>query len=185
MQALIFLKDTEGAYVSRATVDGVFGVSCARAVWNTDIPDQHGTDMLWELTPERHIVLSRLGTLLVDSARYSIRAFDYAEGFVYLDTLEPSEMPGRGPLFALGNVVGTPDALAALEASGEAPTGFLDRHMCGDWGLICADDGQANYRAIKDGNRILSVYATSKGVKFWIITDANRATTTLLLPNDY
>ncbi|MFT7642830.1 MAG: hypothetical protein ACI9G1_004589, partial [Pirellulaceae bacterium] len=72
----------------------------------------------------------------------------------------------------LGHVVATPNALRALESSGETPFAFLERHQNGDWGNVCHDDRQSNDLAVIDGSRILSVYATRLGEKILIITEA-------------
>jgi hypothetical protein len=61
----------------------------------------------------------------------------------------------------------------------------LRRHHNGDWGELCADDREANENALKIGGRLFSVYHDRKGEKFWIITEADRNTTTVLLPADY
>ena len=79
------------------------------------------------------------------------------------------------PLFSLGQCVATPGALAALEEVGQMPAEFLGRHVHGDWGEIHPGDKGANEDALKDGARIFSVYRTSKGVKVWVITEADRA----------
>jgi len=90
-----------------------------------------------------------------------------------------------GPRFALGQTVATPGALATLTESGERPEPFLVRHERGDWGEVPSEDARANERALRDGTRILSAYRTSAGVKFWVITEADRSATTLLLPEEY
>ncbi len=92
--------------------------------------------------------------------------------------------------FQLGRIFSTPDALRALEDSGQTPVLFLQRHQQGDWGDICDEDKQLNDQAVIDGSRILSAYQTSKGVKIWIITSAaddegHRMTSTILLPENY
>ena len=89
------------------------------------------------------------------------------------------------PLFSLGQCVATPGALAALEEAGQTPADFLDRHIHGDWGNIHPGDKGANEQALQDGDRIFSVYVTSKGVKLWVITEADRASTCILLPDEY
>jgi hypothetical protein len=89
------------------------------------------------------------------------------------------------PLFLLGRLIATPGALAALERSGQSPAEFLARHASGDWGCLDAEDTQANDMALVHGTRLLSVYRTTKGVKIWIITEANRASTCILLPDEY
>lgn len=93
-------------------------------------------------------------------------------------------------LFDLGQTLATPGALQALEESGEDATNFLARHAAGDWGRVTADDAQANEDALKSGARLLSVYRTSKGVKIWIVTEAEgedgkREATTIILPMEY
>lgn len=61
----------------------------------------------------------------------------------------------------------------------------LNRHHSGDWGDVCPDDHAANEEALLNGGRLFSVYHDRKGVKFWIITEADRSATTVLLPDDY
>jgi hypothetical protein len=85
-------------------------------------------------------------------------------------------------LFRLGHIVATPHALEVL-ANEDIQTG-ITRHMGGDWGEVSPDDHSANDLALIEGTRILSVYR-SKGVKFWIITEADRSATTVLMPEDY
>ncbi len=89
------------------------------------------------------------------------------------------------PLFPLGQCVATPRALAALEEAGQSPADFLNRHVAGDWGEIDREDRGLNEQALKEGARIFSVYQTSKGVKVWVITEADRASTCVLLPDEY
>jgi hypothetical protein len=88
-------------------------------------------------------------------------------------------------LFRLGRLVATPRALTALGESKEAPLIFLRRHASGDWGSLGREDAAANTRALKIGGRLLSAYYTAKGVKLWIITEADRSSTCILLPADY
>jgi hypothetical protein len=61
----------------------------------------------------------------------------------------------------------------------------LKRHQAGDWGEVGAEDGEANDSALVEGARLLSVYRTATGIKFWIITEADRSSTTVLMPEDY
>lgn len=89
------------------------------------------------------------------------------------------------PLFPLGQCVATPGALAALEEGGQTPADFLNRHVCGDWGEIHPADKGMNEQALTDEARIFSVYRTSKGEKVWVITEADRASTCILLPDEY
>ncbi len=92
--------------------------------------------------------------------------------------------------FQLGQIVATPAALEAIEASGQDPSFFLDRQIQGDWGWVDDHDKLANDQALVDGGRLLSAYRTLKGVKLWIITEAadddgHHAATTILLPYEY
>jgi hypothetical protein len=92
--------------------------------------------------------------------------------------------------FPLGQIVATPGTIEAMEGSGQTADFFLNRHALAEWGDVCPEDWQLNDEAVKDGSRILSAYRTLKGTKLWIITDAadddgHRASTTILLPEDY
>ena len=89
------------------------------------------------------------------------------------------------PKFSLGRLLATPGALAALEASGLEPGFFLAKHVIGDWGEVGATDWQANEDALRDGDRLFSVYYTLKKVKLWVITEADRSASTFLLPEEY
>ena len=85
--------------------------------------------------------------------------------------------------FPLGQIVITPNALGKL-ASDEI-LNALDRHVQGDWGDLDKDDKAENDIALEKGFRLLSAYTGNDGIKFWIITEASRAVTTVLLPEDY
>lgn len=85
--------------------------------------------------------------------------------------------------FPLGRVVITPNALQVLPQH-EFVVG-LRRHALADWGDVCPEDRTANDLAREHGDRLLSVYRTRTGVKFWIITESDRSVTTILLPEDY
>ena len=87
--------------------------------------------------------------------------------------------------FPLGRVVATPGALRALEKAEQLPAAFLDRHVNGDWGEVSDADKQANEESIEQGTRILSAYTTSAGDTIWILTEADRSATTMLLPEEY
>jgi hypothetical protein len=86
--------------------------------------------------------------------------------------------------FPLGRIVATPGALALTEAHAVDLLPLLIRHRSGDWGDVCADDARANREALDAGLRILSVYDTAAG-RLWIITEADRSVTTVLLPSEY
>jgi hypothetical protein len=87
--------------------------------------------------------------------------------------------------FPLGRVVATPGALRALEKAEQLPAEFLERHVNGDWGEVPDADKQENEVAVEQGFRILSGYTTSAGDKLWILTEADRSATILLLPEEY
>ncbi len=88
-------------------------------------------------------------------------------------------------LFPLGEIYLTIGAREALEESNQTPNEFLAKHQSGNYGDICKDDWEENDLSLKEGFRILSSYKTSKDVKLWLITEADRSATTLLLPEEY
>jgi hypothetical protein len=61
----------------------------------------------------------------------------------------------------------------------------LARHQTGDWGLVCEDDRKENELSVTEGYRVFSVYKTVLGEKIWVITEADRNCTTILLPSEY
>ena len=87
------------------------------------------------------------------------------------------------PKFSLGRVVITANAQATLPPDDVLPA--LNRHIRGDWGELDSHDTAANNHALQVGTRLLSAYIASDGTKFWIITEADRSVTTILLPEDY
>lgn len=93
--------------------------------------------------------------------------------------------------FAVGQIVVTPGALAALEEAGQNPIELIARHVSGEWGDLGNEDKRLNDEACAhEGNldqqgRILSAYRTAKGVKLWIISEYDRSVTTILLPEEY
>ena len=89
----------------------------------------------------------------------------------------------RAPL-PLGKVLATPGALKLLVDAGGRPFDYLARHATGDWGELCAFDRRQNEIALRDGYRVLSSYDVPAG-KVWIITEADRSITTILLPEEY
>ena len=88
-------------------------------------------------------------------------------------------------LFPLGQIVATPGALDALTRAEQTATEFLCRHAAGDWGQLDAHDVAENLYGLKHGFRVLSSYRTNAGDTLWLITEANRAITTILLPQEY
>lgn len=89
------------------------------------------------------------------------------------------------PLFPPGRMVATPGALALLEQANESPLEYLSRHLRGDWGNLDQEDNAENELSLKHGFRLLSSYQVTKTEKLWIITEADRSVTTLLLPEEY
>lgn len=86
------------------------------------------------------------------------------------------------PKFPLGQVVITANALAQLAP--EDVDAALRRHAGGDWGEVCPSDRRENELALKHGDRLLSVYRCGEA-PFWVITEADRSVTTVLMPGDY
>lgn len=96
--------------------------------------------------------------------------------------------------FQLGTVFLTSGVMRALKwstwstpqkLSDPEITNALDRHGKGDWGDVCEEDKLDNDASLLDGSRLLSSYKTKDGTKFWIITEADRSSTTVLLPEEY
>lgn len=96
-------------------------------------------------------------------------------------------MTGNGSLakFPPGQIVATRGALQALQESGDNPSEYLRRHLTGDWGEVDDHDREENEMSLESGLRLLSAYTLSNGTKLWIITEADRSATTLLLPSEY
>ena len=88
-----------------------------------------------------------------------------------------------GPL-PLGRVVATPGALKVLLEVGEDSLSYLARHTSGDWGDLDAYDHRENESSLKHGWRIVSSYPVGEKI-IWIITEADRSITTILLPEEY
>jgi hypothetical protein len=84
----------------------------------------------------------------------------------------------------LGRVVATPGALKLLVEARAHPFEYLARHAAGDWGDLCAFDRRQNEIALRDGLRVLSSYPVGREC-VWIITEADRSVTTILLPDEY
>jgi hypothetical protein len=85
--------------------------------------------------------------------------------------------------FPFGQIVSTPNALTQI--SNDEILKALSRHLQGDWGTLDAEDKNANEQALQHGGRLFSAYESARNIKFWIITEADRSVTTILLPEDY
>ena len=92
--------------------------------------------------------------------------------------------PVSAVLFPLGQVVATPGVMRWLEQFEVSPSSLISRHVRGDWGSGPAEDALANAEALLHGNRILSSYPLGAD-RVWIITEADRSSTCLLLPDEY
>jgi hypothetical protein len=88
-------------------------------------------------------------------------------------------------LFRPGQIVATPGAIEAINASGDSPFGLLTRHLTGDWGELDDHDRRENELSVVHGWRILSCYRLCSGNRIWLITEADRSATTFLLPEEY
>lgn len=91
-------------------------------------------------------------------------------------------MPSK---FMLGCVVATPGALIALTEAKDSFKAYLSRHASGDWGEVCSQDAAENELSLIAGFRLLSAYRIKNGTRIWIITEADRSSTTILLPEEY
>jgi len=85
--------------------------------------------------------------------------------------------------FQPGRLLATPGVMDSINPNELAVA--MSRHLGGDWGELCESDAALNDAALTTGNRILSAYVSSTGIKFWIITEADRSCTTALLPDEY
>lgn len=85
--------------------------------------------------------------------------------------------------FSLGMVCATPGVIEEIPVIDQMTA--LQRHARGDWGELDSEDWAENELSLKEGFRLFSVYHSDQGVKFWIITEADRSTTTILLPSEY
>jgi len=95
-----------------------------------------------------------------------------------------AQLARPNPCFNLGQVVATPGAIEALGEVNCLPITLLNRHQCGDWGDLCDEDKSANNQALSNWTRLFSAYIV-QDVKFWVITDADRSVTTIMLPSEY
>ena len=103
---------------------------------------------------------------------------------------EPHPLP-VGVRLRLGQVVATPGAVAAMQRAGQSASDFVSRHQRGDWGDLCEADSKLNDEAVAHEDdeelrtRVLSAYRTTRDERLWVITEADRSSTCLLLPEEY
>ena len=99
-----------------------------------------------------------------------------------------AKLPAPGdrnrPLFALGQVVSTPAVLAHLTEHRIHALAYIHRHQCGDWGSVPPEDALENDLSVLNGLRVLSSFEIA-AERVWIITEADRSSTTLLFPSEY
>ncbi|MEW6160493.1 MAG: hypothetical protein AB1813_23930 [Verrucomicrobiota bacterium] len=85
--------------------------------------------------------------------------------------------------FPLGRIMATPKVLQTLANSDIHEA--LTRHQAGDWGDVDEHDRKENELSLREGFRLFSVYHSIGGIRFWIITEADRSQTTVLFPEEY
>jgi hypothetical protein len=98
-----------------------------------------------------------------------------------LDELSEGSKAGKSR-FRLGRVVATTGVSESL--SNDEMTGLIRRHVAGDWGEVNAHDAEENELGLRNGLRIFSVYRARDGRKVWVITEADRSSTTIMFPED-
>lgn len=96
-----------------------------------------------------------------------------------------STLPIRRARLPLGRLLATPAAVDAIQSAGASIFALVNRHARGDWGDLPEGDREQNALSVVAGRRVLSSYPLGGEVKVWVITEADRSTTTLLLPEEY
>ena len=91
----------------------------------------------------------------------------------------------KAKTFPLGRTLATPGVLEILAESSASPADFLGRHAQCDWGDVSDVDWRLNDEALERGERLLSAYRTPTDERIWIITEADRSATTILMPDEY
>jgi hypothetical protein len=102
-----------------------------------------------------------------------------------INTPAKAETTPSASRFLLGRLFLTPGAIEALEESGQSPQEFISRHARLEKGELCDEDHRENLFSVNRALRIFSAYRTTGGVKLWVITEASREATTILLPSEY
>ena len=123
-------------------------------------------------------------TDLLNSAIGEVNWHEIAEAFLAGNQeVTPKTQPAKTPAFHSGQFAVARRAFDTLPPEEIATA--LSRHLAGDWGDVCEEDRQENKLSLKEGFRLFSVYHAADGTKFWIITEADRSATTVLLPEEY
>jgi hypothetical protein len=101
-------------------------------------------------------------------------------------TIETNANTTPSPVrFQLGRLFMTPGAIEALEDAGQSPDEFISRHARLEQGELCDADQKENLFSVNKHLRIFSSFRTAQGMKLWVITEADRSATTILLPSEY
>jgi hypothetical protein len=100
-------------------------------------------------------------------------------------TALPDCAPVTSALFQPGRILATPTALRAMQAAGAGPCDYLRRHLTGSWGIVSVASEHDNDCAIRKGGRIFSLHRLKSGTKIWIITEADRSATSILLSAEW
>lgn len=123
-------------------------------------------------------LLGDLADTCVSTGEYTGLATSVALVGARLDVL--TQLPD---VLSLGTCFITPGAVAMMTA--EEMRRVLDAQRAGMWGNEDPEGREANDAAIMFGNRVVSVFGTEAGVRVWVITEADRSSTTILLPEEY
>lgn len=102
-----------------------------------------------------------------------------------LNTSATAQTTAGASRFPLGHLFLTPGAMEALEDAGQSAQEFINRHARLEQGELCDDDHKENLFSVDKTLRIFSAFKTANGVKVWLITEADRSVTTILLPSEY
>lgn len=115
-----------------------------------------------------------------------LSAHQVVDLFYEVMTGRPKARDEESPFrFPLGRTVQTPGAQRAVEKAGQHPMGFIACHITGDWGELDDFDKRQNEEALQRHLSLRSAYPLSTGRRLWVITEADRSATTLLLPEEY
>jgi hypothetical protein len=154
---------------------GLVATAVGVARWSLTGPDGHVATVWYNSRTSAFHVMTRYGM------RFGATPEEALRGLIS-DLKHGAKM---APKFPLGRVVITPGAADAIDASGDSVSTFVDRHASGDWGGVSENDRAQNDAAAASGGRVQSSYATTHGVKLWVITEHDRSVTTVLLPEEY
>jgi hypothetical protein len=197
-----------GLRIAPAHLVGVVMIDRPRPAASTWLEEIHQTFGGYELVPmthsgERGIVCQMR---IVEESRVHLRGMRHMQSEAIRQALLPllAEPPAvtltmawddshgcwvstivRPLKFPLGQLVMTRGAIEALAEAGQSPMAFVQRHQSGDWGEVPEEDKRENDFSVTHGFRILSAYRTANSERIWVVTEADRSATTLLLPEEY